>query len=196
MSSNETINENLDGEDVSVEPAVDGVPGEFLEGAVGSQVAEFQEEIAKYKDQFVRSQAEMENVRRRAELDVEKAHKFAVEKFAKELLPVADSLEKTLESVQGDDEQQVVVREAVNLTLNILMSAFGKFKVEQIDPVGEPFDPQLHEAMSLVEAPGAEPNSVVMVMQKGYLLNGRLVRPAMVMVSKAAPSGQQIDEKA
>lgn len=160
-----------------------------------AQVAVMTEELSKLKDQVLRSEAEMENVRRRAELDVEKAHKFALEKFTKELLPIADSLEKAIESIQGDDAVLVSAREGVEMTLNLMMSALGKFKVEQLNPVGEPFDPQYHEAMSMVSAPHAEPNSVIAVVQKGYTLHGRLVRPAMVMVAKAE-AGNQIDEKA
>ncbi|ARU55559.1 heat shock protein [Oleiphilus messinensis] len=160
-----------------------------------AQVAVMTEELSKLKEQVLRSEAEMENVRRRAELDVEKAHKFALEKFTKELLPIADSLEKAIESIQGDDAVLVSAREGVEMTLNLMMSALGKFKVEQLDPVGEPFDPQYHEAMSMVSAPHAEPNSVIAVVQKGYTLHGRLVRPAMVMVAKAE-AGNQIDEKA
>ncbi|PIE43156.1 MAG: nucleotide exchange factor GrpE [Gammaproteobacteria bacterium] len=156
---------------------------------------ELQAEIARYKDQVIRLQAEMENVRRRSEMDVEKAHKFALERFVKELLPVVDSLEKAIEMASGDDEALASMRQGIELTLNMFISALGKFKVEQIDPVGEPFDPQFHEAMSMVDAPDAEPNSVVAVMQKGYCLNGRLVRPAMVMVSRA-PSGSKVDETA
>ena len=198
MSANEANNEKVETEE-SVENAAETEVEENVddasEASSDEQVLALQEEVGKFKDQFVRAQAEMENIRRRAELDVEKAHKFALEKFSKELLPVVDSLEKALESI-GDDEQFTVVREGVSLTLNMLVSALGKFKIEQVDPVGEPFDPQLHEAMSMVDAPEAEPNSVVAVMQKGYTLNGRLVRPAMVMVSKAGAPGTQIDEQA
>ena len=125
-------------------------------------------------------------------MDVEKAHKFALEKFTKELLPVVDSLEKALETSKGDD-QSVVLREGVEMTLSVLVSGLKKFNVDQVDPVGEPFDPALHEAMSMIDAPDAEPNSVIVVIQKGYTLNGRLVRPAMVMIAKASPN---VDEKA
>lgn len=197
MSSSETNNENVETSDLMQ----DAEPATEIEAEEAAQQGDFadaalHDEIARLKDQFVRSQAEIANVRRRSELDVEKAHKFALERFSKELLPVVDSLEKTLESVKGDDALITGVREGVNLTLNILMSALGKFNIEQIDPVGEPFDPQVHEAMSMIDAPGAEPNSVIAVMQKGYLLNGRLVRPAMVMVSKAAAPGSTINEQA
>ncbi len=151
-----------------------------------------QEQISAFKDQALRATADAQNVRRRAEMDVEKAHKFALEKFTKELLPVVDSLEKALETSKGDD-QSVVLREGVEMTLSVLVSGLKKFNVDQVDPVGEPFDPALHEAMSMIDAPDAEPNSVIVVIQKGYTLNGRLVRPAMVMIAKASPN---VDEKA
>lgn len=151
------------------------------------------QQVADLKDQMLRNQAEAQNVRRRAEQDVEKAHKFALEKFAKELLPVIDSLEKAVDSIQGDDEQTVTTRQGVELTLSMFLSGVRKFNVEQVDPMGQPFDPALHEAISMVEAPAAEPNSVVAVVQKGYTLNERLVRPAMVVVSKGAP---KINEQA
>lgn len=155
-------------------------------------------QVQEYQEQMLRAQAEMQNVRRRAEIDVEKAHKFALEKFVKELLPVADSLEKAVESTEGHENAGEVVasiREGVEMTLNLFMSSLKKFNVEQINPVGEPFDPQQHEAMSMVPAPDAEPNSVVAVVQKGYLLNGRVVRPAMVVVAKAEDA-PKIDEQA
>ncbi|MBU2953450.1 nucleotide exchange factor GrpE [Marinobacter sp. F3R08] len=164
----------------------------------GSEVDELQAQVQDLQEQMLRSQAEMQNIRRRAEIDVEKAHKFALEKFVKELLPVTDSLEKAVESSSGHEESGEAVasiREGVEMTLSLLLSSLKKFSVEQINPVGEPFDPQHHEAMSMVPAPDAEPNSVVAVVQKGYLLNGRVVRPAMVVVAKAEDA-PKIDEQA
>ena len=115
---------------------------------------------------------------------MEKAHKFALESFSKELMPVADNLERALEAASGEDEAIKAIAEGVELTLKSFLDALKKHNVEQVDPVGEPFDPNLHQAMSMVENNEVEPNSVIAVMQKGYTLNGRLVRPAMVMVSK------------
>lgn len=152
-----------------------------------------QEQISALKDQAMRATADAQNIRRRAEKDVEKAHKFALEKFSKELLPVVDSLEKTIESSQAEEGEKSALVEGVEMTLSILVSGLKKFNVEQVDPAGEPFDPELHEAMSMVDAPDAEPNSVIAVIQKGYTLNGRLIRPAMVMVAKGS---SKIDEKA
>jgi molecular chaperone GrpE len=175
------------------EDAVDEIATDTAEPE--SAIASMEEELSKYREQALRAQAEMQNVRRRAEIDVEKAHKFALEKFVRELLPVVDSLEKAVENSAGDSELLVRIREGVEMTLNMMLGSLGKFNVEQLDPMGEPFDPQLHEAMSMVPSPEVEPNTVVGVMQKGYTLNGRLVRPAMVMISKAGDV-PIVDEKA
>lgn len=163
-----------------------------------SEVEVLQAQLKEAQDKVLRAQAEMQNVRRRAEIDVEKAHKFALEKFVRELLPVADSLEKAVESTAGhEDAGEVVasIREGVEMTLDLLLKSFSKFNVEQINPEGEPFDPQQHEAMSMVPAPDVEPNTVVSVVQRGYLLNGRVVRPAMVVVSRPSDS-PKVDEQA
>lgn len=151
------------------------------------------EQIGTFKDQALRAQAEMQNIRRRAEQDVEKAHKFALEKFAKELLPVVDSLEKAIEAEVASGNESTSLREGVEMTLSMFLSGIKKFNLEQIDPVGQPFDPAHHEAMSMVDAPGAEPNTVIAAMQKGYTLSGRLIRPAMVIVAKG---NTKIDEQA
>ncbi|MCE9664868.1 nucleotide exchange factor GrpE [Halomonas sp. M5N1S17] len=151
---------------------------------LAAQVAELEESLAEAKDQVLRTAAEAQNVRRRAEQEAEKARKFALERFVKELLPVVDSLEKALEAM-GEDASEAH-REGVAMTLKMQHDVLGKFGVEAVDPQGEPFDPQYHEAMAMVPNPELEPNSVMEVMQKGYVLNGRLVRPAMVVVSQAA----------
>ncbi|MBS3804551.1 MAG: nucleotide exchange factor GrpE [Oleiphilaceae bacterium] len=189
----EPQDEELKGEDVEAADEAAQVPGEEpdVDTALREQAKQFQE-------QLLRSQAEMQNVRRRAEIDVQKAHKFALEKFVKELLPVADSLEKAVESTEGHEAEGELVasiREGVEMTLSLFMNSLEKFNVAQINPVGEPFDPQLHEALSMVVAPDAEPNSVISVIQKGYTLNERLVRPAMVVIAKAG-SGPKVDEQA
>tara|TARA_R110001592_G_scaffold363189_1_gene681141 strand:- start:11582 stop:12223 length:642 start_codon:yes stop_codon:yes gene_type:complete len=155
------------------------------------------QQLEELRDQAIRVKADAQNVRRRAEQDVEKAHKFALEKFAKELLPIIDGLEKTVEAEIALGNEMNPMREGVEMTLSMFLSSIQKFNLEQIDPVGKPFDPSLHEAMSMVEVPNAEPNTVIAAMQKGYTLNGRLVRPAMVMVSKnSAASATNIDEQA
>lgn len=147
-----------------------------------AEVDALQKELAELKP---RAQAEIQNIRRRAEQDVEKAHKFGLEKFANELLPVVDSLERAIEASQGDDEKTKAIREGIEMTLNMFLSGLEKFNVEQVNPEGETFNPEHHQAMSMVPAEGVEPNTVVTVVQKGYLLNGRLMRPAMVMVAKS-----------
>ncbi len=149
-------------------------------------VARLEEEVAAARDGALRAQADAQNVKRRAEQDVEKARKFALESFARELLPVVDNMERALEATAGHDEAVKPITEGVELTLKSLLDALKKFHIEAVDPQGEPFDPNLHQAMSMVENDAVEPNSVIAVMQKGYTLNGRLLRPAMVMVSKAA----------
>ncbi|MDP7389054.1 MAG: nucleotide exchange factor GrpE [Pseudomonadota bacterium] len=142
-------------------------------------------ELAKVKDQLLRTIAESENIRRRASRDVENAHKFAVEKLLNDLFPVLDSLEKAVETATQTTGAEAIA-EGVELSLKMFVSTLEKSGVAQIDPLGEPFDPQHHEAMAMVPNPDAEPNSVMEVMQKGYLLNERLVRAAKVIVVKAA----------
>jgi len=149
-------------------------------------MANLQAEVAEARDAALRAQADAQNSKRRSEQDVEKARKFALEGFAKELLPVVDNLERALEATEGGDEAVKAIAEGVELTLKSFQDALKKFHVEVVDPQGEPFDPNLHQAMSMVENNDVEPNSVIAVMMKGYTLNGRLLRPAMVMVSKAA----------
>ena len=156
------------------------------------------EEAAKYKDVALRAEAEMQNVRRRATIDLENAHKFGLEKLVQNILPVVDGLEKAVESVErAADDANKATYEGVGICQKMLVDVLQKGGVESVDPTGEPFDPNLHQAMSMVENPDVEPNSVVAVIQKGYPLNGRLVRPAMVMVSKAKPGDTpKIDETA
>jgi len=131
-------------------------------------------------DKALRIQAEMDNLRKRSEKQVEDAHKYAVKKFVEEILPVADSLEMGY-AVDGEVEQ---IREGIGLTMNVLKAAMEKFNVVAVDPLGEKFNPDLHQAMAMQPSTEYEDNHVSAVMQKGYTLNGRLVRPAMVMVAK------------
>lgn len=158
---------------------------------LAAQLAAAQAELEAIKDQALRGQAEAENIRRRAARDVENAHKFALEKFAADLLPVVDSLEKAVEAAQSsaDAGDNDAIVEGVELSLKLFLDVLEKSGISRIHPIGEPFDPQLHEAMAMVENPDAEPNSVLDVMQPGYSLNGRLVRAAMVVVSKAPADG-------
>jgi molecular chaperone GrpE len=153
--------------------------------SVDSEIEQLREQLAEAKDQAVRSVAESQNTRRRAEKDVEAARRYALEKFSADLLPVVDNLERALESVADDDEALKPIVEGVELTLKSFIDVLAKYKVEQINPEGEPFDPQLHQAVGMVPNPDVEPNSVLHVAQKGYSLNGRVIRAAMVMVAKA-----------
>ena len=156
------------------------------ESDINDQIKALQIENSHLKDSMLRAQAEIQNVRQRAQKDVEKARKYGLEKFINELLPVADNLERALDSVDKDNNIQKSVVEGVELTLKSLQDTLEKFGVEPIDPQGEPFDPQRHQAMSMTPNPDVEPNTVLDVFQKGYALHGRLVRPAMVVVSSSA----------
>ena len=158
---------------------------EASEPSLEEVVGQLQVDAAEAKDAALRAQADAQNIKRRAEQDMEKARKFALEGFCKELLPVIDNLERALEAAPDNEEVVRPIAEGVELTLKSFMDAMNKFKIEVVNPLGEPFDPEFHQAMSMVENPDVEPNTVTLVMQKGYTLNGRLVRPAMVMVSKA-----------
>ncbi len=145
-----------------------------------------QDELAQAKDAALRAQAEAQNARRRAEQDVEKARKYALERFSGDLLTVVDNLERAIEAAAGAEDDTVKsIAEGVELTHKSLLDALSKHNVEAVDPTGEPFDPNLHQAMTMVPNPDMEPNTVMDVMQKGYTLSGRLIRPAMVVVSKA-----------
>jgi molecular chaperone GrpE len=137
------------------------------------------------RDSLLRAKAEVENIRRRTELDIEKAHKFALEKFSGELLPVIDNLERALDLADKSNADLAALVEGVELTLKSLLDAVRKFGLEVVADIHVPFNPELHQAMTLMESEDLAPNHVMMVMQKGYTLNGRLLRPAMVAVSKA-----------
>lgn len=171
--------ENLQGESAQAAP-------ESGEGASLEQQLEVaKQEAADAKEQALRAVAEAQNVRRRAEKDAESARKFALERFAGDLLEVADNLDRALAAADDSDEALKPILEGVELTRKTLIDALSRHNVEQIDPVGEPFDPQFHEAMAMVPNPDVEPNTVIEVMQRGYTLNGRLLRAAMVVVAKA-----------
>ena len=142
-------------------------------------------ELDRYRDLALRAEAEIQNMKRRTARDIENAHKYGLERFLQNLLPVVDSLEKAIESAdQGESEAGEAMAEGVSLCHKLLLDVLGKENIEIIDPLGAPFDPNEHQAMSMVENAEMEANSVSTVVQKGYKLNGRLVRPAMVMVTK------------
>jgi molecular chaperone GrpE len=150
-----------------------------------TEIETLKNELANAQEQVLRISAEMQNFRRRSQQDIEKAHKFALEKFVVDLLPVADSLERSLEAANNQQGNFETIAEGVELTLKALVDALKRHQVDSVFPQGEPFDPQLHQAMSMVADPNVEPNTVINVFQRGYTLNGRLVRPAMVVVSKS-----------
>ncbi|MCW8828196.1 MAG: nucleotide exchange factor GrpE [Gammaproteobacteria bacterium] len=160
-------------------------------GASSEELARLLEEAhAKAEENWekvVRVQAELENSQRRAQRDVENAHKYALEKFAQELLPVKDSLELGLAAAEGSDHEVAdKLREGTELTLKMLTTAMEKFGIKEVDPQGDTFNPEWHQAMTMQPSAEYEPNTIMAVMQKGYLLNGRLLRPAMVVVSKGS----------
>jgi molecular chaperone GrpE len=143
-----------------------------------------------FRDQALRAQAEMENLRRRAARDVESAHKYGLEKIAAELLPIKDSLEMGLNAARQTEQPDVhKVTEGVELTLKMFESALEKFAIKEINPQHQRFDPELHQAMSVQPSDEVEPNTVINVYQKGYMLNDRLLRPALVVVSQGGGKG-------
>ena len=151
-----------------------------------TEAEELQQKLSTLGEQLLREQAEMQNVRRRAQRDVESAHKFALEKFATELLSVVDNLERAIGAIDAEDESQKAVAEGLELTLKTFIDVLTKHSVVPVDPEGQPFDADLHQAVSMVPNAEVEPNTVINVFQKGYTLNGRLIRPAMVVVSTSA----------
>ncbi|KJG37246.1 heat shock protein GrpE [Photobacterium angustum] len=175
---------------------VEAVEGEFVESEqelYESRIAELEAALLsseaqanEAKDAALRARAEGENVRRRSEQEIDKARKYALNKFAEELLPVIDNLERALEMANKTDESSKAMMEGVELTLKTMTDTVAKFGLTQINPQGEAFNPEFHQAMAIQESTDFAPNTVMMVMQKGYELNGRVIRPAMVMVSKAA----------
>jgi len=184
----ETPSEAAPEEDVAVEPT----PIEQL----GQQLAEASRKAEENWDRFVRAQAELENLKRRADKDLQNAHKFALEKFGKDLLIVVDSLELGLQAATGESNDAQKLREGTELTMKQLLTVLEKFQIRGIDPVGEKFNPELHQAMAMQPTDTAEPNTIVKVFQKGYLLHDRLLRPAMVVVAQPpAPQPAGVGEQ-
>ncbi len=169
------------GADSGAEPTVE---------ALQAQLDELRQKAEEEHEALLRARAEIENMRRRHEQEIEKAHKYALERFAQELLPVVDSLEMGVEAAAAENATLEKVREGTELTLKMLLSVLDKFGIQAVHPHGEPFNPELHQAMSTQESAEHAPNTVMNVMQKGYTLNERLIRPAMVVVSKPASAGK------
>lgn len=178
--------EELEQSDVQVEQAEENVV-DPLEEAI-ARVQELEEQLAdaakKEQDALLRARAEVDNIRRRAEQDVEKAHKFALEKFSKDILNTIDNLERALATPANKEDEAVKgLFDGVELTLKELLATVARFGVEPVGAVGETFNPELHQAISMQPAEGFETNQITVVLQKGYLLNSRVIRPAMVMVA-------------
>jgi molecular chaperone GrpE len=152
--------------------------------AIQEEIAGLNLKLVEAQEQSLRALADAQNARRRADQDVEKAHKFGQEKLVTDLLPVIDNLERAIDTIDANDEQFKPVLEGIELTLKSFQDTLTRNSVVAVNPEGEPFDPQLHQAMTMVPSPDVEPNSVINVFQKGYTLHGRLIRPAMVVVSK------------
>ena len=168
-------------EDVVPEAAAaEDESGETME----QQLAKARNTIKDYWDQMMRLRAEIDNNRKRAERDVENAHKYALKSFVENLLPVIDSMEMGQTAANADNATLESIREGSELTIGMFVQVLEKNGLEQVDPLGEKFDPERHQAISMVDVDSAESNTVVEVMQKGFLLNDRLVRPAMVVVAK------------
>ncbi|MBG5925737.1 nucleotide exchange factor GrpE [Providencia rettgeri] len=158
------------------------------EQALAARIAELEQQLEASqkteREAMLRAHAEIENIRRRTEQDIEKAHKFALEKFSNELLPVIDNLERAIEAADHESEESKAMLEGLNLTLKTFLDAVAKFGIEPVSEVNVPFNPEVHQAMTMIESPDHQANHVIDVMQKGYTLNNRLLRPAMVIVSK------------
>lgn len=171
--------------------AADGTGAEEATDSPEAEIARLNQELEAaraeandYWQRYVRAEAEKENIRKRAEKDAENARRQGMEKLANELLSVRDSLELGIDAANQEDADVPKIREGTELTLKMLVQAMEKCDIEEIDPMGEKFDPELHQAMSMQEADGQESNTVVSVMQKGYRVGDRLLRPALVMVAK------------
>ncbi len=148
------------------------------------QLDEAEQKANQYWERILRMQADNENAARRTERDVQNAHKYALEKFAIELLPIIDSLELCVTNADKDPKSAAAIIEGVNLTLKMLYAALEKFGIKQVNPVSEPFDPEFQQAISMQHDPKVKPGMVISVLQKGYTLNNRLLRPALVVVAK------------
>jgi molecular chaperone GrpE len=163
----------------STDPAPDAVPD------LAAALANAEQQVAAGRDQLLRAHAEMDNLRRRNQRDVENAHKFGVEKLLGDMLPVIDSLEKGIESVSAlEGETAAAVAEGLKLSHKLFLDTLARFGLKVIDPHGEPFNPQFHEAIAMVPNANMEPNSVMDVMQRGYVLHERLLRAARVVVTR------------
>ena len=182
-------------EAVETEASTEAESTEMTVEELTKKLAEAEAKAEENWDQLVRSKAEMENIRRRSERDLTNAHKYALEKFAQELLPVIDSMEMGVAAAQDESADVSKLREGSEMTLKMFETAIEKFGIKGVHPHGEPFNPEHHQAMSMIDSAEHAPNTVIDVMQKGYLLNERLVRPAMVVVSSANSGSDSSDKE-
>lgn len=173
--SNEEI-DNTESENLEPEVEIIEDPAALLEDA--------RNKADEHWNELLRARADMENLRRRQARDLENAHKHALDKFVTELLPIYDSMELGLKAASGEEASLDAVREGLEMTMKMFLSSISKFGLEQVDPEGQAFDPELHQAVAMQPADGVEANQVLNVMQKGYQFNGRLLRPAIVVVSQ------------
>lgn len=188
MTEQNTVESPINSQDEEPMPPADPLVNETLmqeNAELNRRLTEAEAKAAEHRDAMLRAMAETDNIRRRAERDVENAHKFALERFTQELLPVVDSLEMGLQAAQAQDISIASLQQGSELILKKFESLLGKFNVVAINPLDQPFNPELHQAVSMAPAPDKAPNTVVSVLQKGYTLNDRLVRPAMVVVAQA-----------
>lgn len=177
-------NESLDSATgVEAQADTENEGGETQE-SIEQQLERAQTTIKEYWDQIIRLKAEMENNLKRAGRDVENAHKYALRNFAESLLPIIDSMEMGQQAAEAENANLASIVEGTQMTMSMFIQALEKHGLQQIDPLGEPFNPEQHQAISMIEDEKAEHNAVIKVMQKGFLLNDRLVRPAMVVVAK------------
>lgn len=184
-SLNQKLNaEQQDSADAAVEEQQDAglLEHPSYEG-LQTKLTEEEDKYNQLWERLLRTQAEMGNLQRRAERDISNAHKYALEKFVLELLPVVDSLERAL-GAHDEDSGDSALLDGVDITLKMLYAAFEKFEIQQVDPISQPFNPELHQAVSTQVDQDVKPGTVLNVLQKGYLLNNRLIRPALVVVSK------------
>lgn len=165
--------------DETLEQAQDAVDNDVL-----ALLKDAQDEAAKHKDLALRLQADMENLRRRTRLDLEDAHKYALNKFVDALIPAMDSMEMGMDAAAKDEATKESIREGVEMTFKQMLDVLAQFNVERVNPKGEKFNPQEHEAMTMFPSPEHESQTVIDVIQKGYKLNDRLVRPARVIVAQ------------
>ena len=182
-------------EKVEIEPAAEEISIDILQ----KQLEEAQQQAATNLDKAIRTMAEMDNLKKRVQKDLDDERKYGLAKFAKELLSVLDSLELGIQAATGDSPEVTKLREGSELTIKQFEAVFNKFNIETVDPIGQPFNPELHQAMVMQPSSTVAPNHVITVFQKGYVMNGRLLRPAMVVVAKAEEnpaSDAKIDEQA